>query len=105
MLLSGDWVYGTGQAITLPVEKYSDNNGNEIQVYQRRNGFRMAAYHRLDLSVTFTKVKKSYSRNWILSVYNVYNRRNPFYIYLGSEIIAPYKPVFRQVSLFPVLPL
>lgn len=104
VLLSADWVYGTGQAITLPVEKYVDDNGNEIQVYQRRNGFRMAAYHRLDLSATFTKVKKKYTRNWIISVYNLYNRRNPFYIYLGSEIEPPFKPVFRQVSLFPVLP-
>jgi hypothetical protein len=104
VLLSADWVYGTGQAITLPVEKYLDDNGNEIQVYQRRNGFRMAAYHRLDLSATFTKVKKRYTRNWIISVYNLYNRKNPFYIYLGSEMEPPFKPVFKQVSLFPVLP-
>lgn len=102
--LSADWVFGTGQAITLPVEKYIDNNGNEIQVYQKRNGFRMAPYHRLDVAITFTKVKKHHTRNWIFSIYNVYNRRNPFYIYLGSENAAPYKPVFKQVSLFPLLP-
>jgi hypothetical protein len=102
--LSADWVFGTGQAITLPVEKYIDNNGNEILVYQKRNGFRTAANHRLDFAVTFTKEKKRHTRNWIFSVYNVYNRRNPFYLYLGSEENPPYKPVFKQVSLFPILP-
>jgi hypothetical protein len=102
--LSADWVYGTGQAVTLPVEKYVDANGQEIQVYQKRNGFRMAPYHRLDVAATFTKVKKRYTRSWVISVYNVYNRANPFYIYLGKTSQPPYKPVFKQVSLFPVLP-
>ena len=64
----------------------------------------MASNHRLDLAVTFTKVKKKHTRNWIFSIYNVYNRRNPFYIYLGTEDLPPYKPVFKQVSLFPILP-
>lgn len=102
--LSAEWVFGTGQAITLPVEKYIDANGHEILVYQKRNGFRMAPYHRLDLAATFTKVKKKHTRNWIWSVYNVYNRHNPFYVYLGTTDTTPYRPVFKQVSLFPILP-
>jgi hypothetical protein len=102
--LSADWVFGTGQAITLPVEKYMDDNGNEIQVYQKRNGFRMANTHRLDVAATFTKVKKRYTRSWVISIYNVYNRQNPFYIYLGTTETPPYKPVFKQVSLFPIIP-
>jgi hypothetical protein len=102
--LSAEWVFGTGQAITLPVEKYIDNNGNEIKVYQTRNGFRMAPYHRLDVAATFTKVKKKHTRNWVFSVYNVYNRQNPFYVYLGTTDTYPSKPVFKQVSLFPLLP-
>ncbi len=102
--LSADWVFGTGQAITLPVEKYVDENGQEIQVYQTRNGFRMAPFHRMDIAATFTKVKKRYTRSWVISVYNVYNRQNPFYIYLGAKELAPYNPVFKQVSLFPILP-
>ncbi|MDB5192218.1 MAG: TonB-dependent receptor, partial [Segetibacter sp.] len=83
---------------------YMDADGREIEVYQKRNGFRMSPYHRLDVAATFTKVKKRYTRSWVISVYNLYNRANPFYIYLGSEEVAPYKPVFKQVSLFPILP-
>ena len=102
--LSADFVFGTGQAITLPVEKYVDNDGREIYIYQKRNGFRMAPSHRLDAAITFTKEKKKYTRSWIISVYNLYNHKNPFYIYLGGEYNFAYTPAFKQVSLFPILP-
>lgn len=102
--LSADWVYGTGQAISLPAEKYIDANGNQVQVYKERNGYRMPANHRLDVSISFNKqLRKSY-RSWIVSIYNVYNRQNPFYIYLGEKDGAPNTPVFKQASLFPILP-
>lgn len=102
--LSADFVFGTGQAITLPVEKYVDNDGREIYIYKKRNGFRMAPSHRLDAAITFTKEKKKYTRSWIISVYNLYNHKNPFYIYLGGEYNFAYTPAFKQVSLFPILP-
>ncbi len=103
--LSADWVYGSDQAITLPVEKYLDANGQEITVYKERNGYRMAPYHRLDIAATFTKVKKRYTRSWVVSIFNVYNRHNPFFIYLGTTLQGnSSQPVFKQVSLFPVLP-
>ncbi len=102
--LSADWVYGTGQAISLPTAKYIDANGNQVQVYSERNGYRMPANHRLDVSVSFSKQKKRHTRSWIFSMYNAYNRQNPFYIYLGTKDGAPNQPVFKQVSLFPVIP-
>lgn len=102
--LSGTWVYGTGQAITLPVERYVDADGNVIRLYKKRNGFRMPAYHRLDISATFSKVKKHGTRSWVISCFNAYNRKNPFYIYLGNKPNPPFEPAFKQVSLFPVLP-
>jgi hypothetical protein len=60
------WVYGTGAAVTLPqssyAQYYSDPSyygyGNGIEYYSGRNGYRMRAYHRLDLSYTTTKKKK-----------------------------------------------
>lgn len=102
--VSADWVYGTGQAISLPTEKYIDANGNEVLTYKERNGFRMPANHRMDISISFNKQKKKWSRSWIISVYNVYNRFNPFYIYLGEKNAPPFDPVFKQVSLFPIIP-
>jgi outer membrane receptor for ferrienterochelin and colicin len=101
--LSADWVFGTGQAITLPTEVYRGNNGEEVEVYEGRNGFRMHNYHRLDLGMKFIKKKKWGERAWVISVYNVYNRQNPFFIY-RSYSSSTNTPEFRQVSLFPIIP-
>ena len=102
--ISANFVFGTGQAITLPAERYVDEIGYEIYIIQKRNGFRMSAYHRLDAAITFLKEKKKHTRSWIISVYNLYNHKNPFYIYLGAENNFYSTPSFKQVSLFPILP-
>jgi len=62
----------------------------------------MAPYHRLDLSVEFHKQKRKYERTWVVSVYNAYNRPNPYFIYDGYDNEG--NRAFRQVSLFPVIP-
>jgi len=101
--LSASWVYGTGQAITLATEVYLDANGREVEVYDQRNGFRMAPFHHLDLGMKFSKKKRWGERAWVVSVYNVYNRKNPFFIYRDFDYMNN-KPVFKQVSLFPIIP-
>ncbi|HEU4717776.1 MAG TPA: TonB-dependent receptor, partial [Bacteroidia bacterium] len=106
------FVYGTGNAITLPVARYIIE-GQIVSDYGPRNSFRMAPYHRLDISVTYTcKPKKLFKRlpyqsNWNFSVYNVYNRHNPYFIYFdneGSIADGTLKVTAKQVSLFPILP-
>jgi hypothetical protein len=99
--LSAEWVYGTGNAITVPVSYYQGPNGNTVQVYSARNGFRMPAYHRGDISVKFIKQKKKWESAWVIGVYNIYNRRNPYFIYSDMETKGI---VFKQVSLFPIIP-
>jgi hypothetical protein len=101
--LSADWIFGTGQAVTLATEVYLDNNGNEVEVYEGRNGFRMRNFHHLDASMKFMKKKRWGERAWVISVYNVYNRQNPFFIYRDYDYNKN-KPVFKQVSLFPIIP-
>lgn len=101
--ISADFVFGTGQAITLPTEIYLGNNGRDIEVYEGRNSFRMRNYHRMDFAVKFFKEKKWGERAWVISVYNVYNRQNPFFIYRDFSINTS-KPSFNQVSLFPIIP-
>jgi hypothetical protein len=95
--LSAEWVYGTGNAITLPVAYYQGINGEEVTVYGSRNGYRMPSYHRGDVSIRFSKEKPRWSRSWILGAYNVYNRKNPFFIYQTNG-------TFKMVSLFPIIP-
>ena len=104
------WVYGTGVAVTLPESsypKYQDDpafyaHQQDIRYYDGRNGFRMRAYHRLDLSYTTTKKKKWGERSWVVGVYNVYSRRNPFFLDIQYDEERNKK--FVQYSLFPLIP-
>lgn len=107
------WVYGTGNAVTLPVSTYRAfvpggsnyyyyNGSDEINNYESRNGFREPAYHRLDLSVNFEKKLKYYTRTWTIAVYNAYNRKNPFMLQIEYNQYGEKK--LMQYSLFPVLP-
>ena len=117
--LSATWVYGTGNAITLPISTYQISelpsvyhtsgfdkywaNGTE---YTAQNAFRMRSYHRADIGVQVSKEKKRGIRTWEFSAYNAYNRKNPFYYFIGPEkqFDPNSKQVLKQVSLFPVLP-
>ncbi len=105
---STTFVYGTGEAITVPVGRYLVE-GKIVNQYGERNGFRMAPYHRLDLSAiySFKIFKGNYDSELAISVYNVYNRQNPFFIYYdvdGSVYKGNVDISAKQVSLFPVLP-
>ncbi|MEK6482067.1 TonB-dependent receptor [Catalinimonas sp. 4WD22] len=107
--LSFTWVFGTGNAISLPTAKYSgmprDNYYmNNIYYYGERNSYRMSAYHRLDASITFHKKTRWGERSWVFGVYNAYNRRNPFYLYIDESGEYGQEGQFKQVSLFPVIP-
>lgn len=103
------FVYGTGNAITLP-ERFYFINGVLTQEYSRLNQYRMNAYHRLDLSATYTpqpKKKRKVNSSWVFSVYNTYSRLNPYFIYFdqnGSLANGDLKVEAKQVSLFPIIP-
>ncbi|MDX1429811.1 MAG: TonB-dependent receptor, partial [Rhodothermales bacterium] len=112
------WVYGTGQAITLASGRYADGrlldvgyfDGSlslpELRQYGERGGYRMAAYHRLDIALNwhFGKVFFFDTGSSTLSIgaYNVYSRKNPFYLFTARG--ADGGRVYKQASLFPVLP-
>jgi hypothetical protein len=104
---SAVWVYGTGAAITLPVERYFIE-GNIVNEYSGRNEFRMPPYHRLDISATWNFKKRAhFEHSLVFSVFNVYNRQNPYFIYFdtkGSIQDGDLSVQAKQVSLFPILP-
>jgi hypothetical protein len=106
------WVYGTGNAITLPLARYgtpvyysNENDGyyiKELQSLGDKNAFRMRAYHRLDVSLEFRKKLRKHERTWVIGAFNAYNRPNPYYVYDGRDENG--NRAFRQISLFPVIP-
>jgi len=107
--LGGVFVYGTGNATSLPVRFYLVE-GVLTQEYSNINQYRLAPYHRLDLSATFTPIHKNKKRiksSWVFGIYNVYSRLNPYFIYYdqnGSAIDGSLSIEAKQVSLFPILP-
>jgi outer membrane receptor for ferrienterochelin and colicin len=104
------WVYGSGSAVTLPKSVYEKGyenpspgiRGEMYEYYGDRNSFRMRAYHRLDLSYTTTKKTKWGERSWSIGAYNLYNRRNPFFMDITGQ--SRRDPKFVQYSLFPIIP-
>ena len=113
LTVSATWVFGTGQAITLPVSSYDPIeiadfyfrdvvSEGDIEEIRGRNGFRMQPYHRLDLNIQHRKEKKWGERIWTVGVYNAYNRRNPFFI--DRDTFEDGTKQFVQYTLFPILP-
>lgn len=115
---SATWQYTSGLPITLPHTKYYtmylyDTQDEQlfyyfrrIYKYGKRNGDRMIAYHRLDLSARFSKKKKRGIRTWNISIYNVYNRLNAYYYFFS---IVPdgngnFSTKLKLMSLFPIIP-
>ena len=117
--LSARWTFGanftysTGRPTTLPTGKYEYQNYNP-DVISERNGYRLPAFHRLDLSATLNPKKnagRKWQGQWVFSVYNVYNRANPFTIYTrttknddGDVIGDGRTKEARMIYLFPILP-
>lgn len=126
--ISGTWVYGTGQALTMPLANYTANPrqvaepyrygglptafnyyfgyNRTVSEYGERNSFRAEAYHRLDLSLQFYKKKKHHEQTWEFSLYNAYSRRNPFFYQLSDvcSIGNTSRTVLKRYSVFPIIP-
>jgi CarboxypepD_reg-like domain/TonB dependent receptor/TonB-dependent Receptor Plug Domain len=107
--LSATFVYGSGNAATLP-QRFYIVNGILTQEYSRINEYRLPAYHRLDLSAILTpkkNEKRKWKSEWVFSIYNTYSRQNPYFIYFdqnGSALNGTLSIQAKQVSLFPIIP-
>lgn len=105
--ISTVFVLASGNTLTLPTGRYLIE-GRVVNDYGTRNNFRMPAYHRWDISATLRAGKKdSYSAWWVFSIYNLYNRQNPYYLYFdvsGNAEDYNLDIEAKKVSLFPILP-
>lgn len=114
--VSGSWMFMTGSAISLPVATYwtscwNGHPGNLFQwsdcyvdAYGERNGYRLGAHHRLDVSADY-HFSRDRNRSLSLGLYNAYNRRNPVFMYAKTESgYSNWMRRPRQFALFPVIP-
>lgn len=101
---SAAWVYYTGNAITYPSGKYQIN-GKDVMYYAERNGYRMPAYHRLDLGAT-CQLKKTakFQSELVFGLYNAYGRENAYMIEFRTNTKDPEKTTAYQYSLFTFVP-
>ena len=121
--VSAAFVFGTGDAVTLPVAEYQgtgfdgyggidrwinpDPYGDDVTVYGSRNGFRLPAYVRADLGITLYFRRGPRPHALALNVYNATNQKNPFLTLLDDEVDPDTGERERSlvgVALFPVLP-
>lgn len=107
--LGAVFIYGTGKLFT-PVRGFFFVEQSVNLFYGPRNSARLDDYHRLDLSATYTPKpdsKKRFKGSWTFSVYNTYNRKNPFFVNFdtttdfqtGTNTITGTK-----ITIFPLIP-
>ncbi|MCX6237990.1 MAG: TonB-dependent receptor, partial [Bacteroidia bacterium] len=102
--LSATWVYYTGNAITFPSGKYTID-GNVVNYYTSRNGYRMPAYHRLDLGATLLlKETRKFRSELNFGVFNAYGRKNAYSILFRTKESDPSKTEAVKLYLFSVIP-
>lgn len=122
LTLSGTWVYGTGNAVTLTLGSFPAIPHNQFEGFENAafpyfyyadlsdygpvNDFRMKAYHRLDLALQVHKKFSKHERTWEFGLYNAYSRHNPFFYYIQNEYFNndTYITKLKQVSIFPIVP-
>ncbi len=104
--VSATWVYASGTPVTFPTGRYEQGN-MIVPIYSERNGYRMPAYHRMDISITLKSKEKPNKRlksDLNLSVYNVYNRHNAWMINFSEDEDNPNTTVAELVYVFPIIP-
>jgi hypothetical protein len=107
------FTYSTGRPITIGSGKWEYGSYNP-DVITQRNGYRLPDFHRLDLSATLSPRKnigRRFKGTWVFSIYNVYNRKNPFTIYTrttqdkeGHVTGDGRQKEARLIYLFPIMP-
>ncbi|MEL7589509.1 MAG: TonB-dependent receptor [Prolixibacteraceae bacterium] len=104
--LSANWLYATGQPVTIPEQRY-EVRGNLVPYYSERNGARYDDYHRLDLSLVLkgrNRPKRQWTGEWVFSVYNAYCRKNTWMLSFRQDEDNPEKTYAEKTYLFPVIP-
>ncbi len=130
--LSLTWMYISGAKATVPTSQYqtpydilSELSGAAITFFSAttsylfgniafyndsRNNFQIRPFHKLDLAYRARKEKKHFIRTWEFGIYNVYGRRNPYYLFLGTREVfvgfnnVEYRPSLQEYSLLMWIP-
>ncbi|MCG6191416.1 TonB-dependent receptor [Maribellus maritimus] len=129
-ILSANFNYMSGARTTLPIFLYNQyyfgiaggytydlpHGGVPFYAQSEINEYKMKDFHTLSLSYLYKFRKRRWNGEWEFSVYNVYNRKNPYYYYLDYKYVfidnddsktgfsTVTKPALVYVSLFRMIP-
>ncbi|WP_241243807.1 TonB-dependent receptor [Flagellimonas beolgyonensis] len=98
-------VFQTGRPVTYPNGQYR-YEGLSIASYADRNSDRLPAYHRMDVSVNYKPRKyqnKRFKGEWVLSIYNLYHRKNAASISFGQNLETGANEATRT-AIFGIVP-
>jgi len=101
---SMNFTYGTGTPATYPTSKFVwQGFALPHNYFDERNGFRIPSYHRVDLAATLQQKKKIFGKGegeWVFSIYNVYNRRNAYSVYVRQNADNPEQTEAVRFAVF-----
>ena len=107
--VSAGWTFGSGNPITLAESQFLFPASSPffqpvvVLEFSERNGFRLPAYHRLDLGLSAVWRRPKAEHSVHLDLYNVYDRRNALHITLVQN---PETQLFetKQFTVLPFIP-
>lgn len=104
--ISANFVFQTGLAVTFPAGRFY-YQGVNAPIYTERNGYRIPAYHRLDIGVDYkfrSNPEKHFTHGLNISIYNVYYAKNAFSITFKEDEDHPGQTAAYKTYLFPIIP-
>jgi len=101
-----NWTYASGNPITFPSQVVVDLDGDGVitPIYNEKNNFRLPVYHRLDFAFNFYSKLKWARQKFSLGLYNTFNRKNTFFVDVGSDPLVQGAFERREFSILPVFP-
>ena len=105
--LAATFVYASGKPFTEPAGQYSvellDGRTNNYISVGAKNGSRLPAYHRLDVSAHYLHKVGKYDMDFGFSIFNLYNRRNIWYREYDFTEKPPLITEIRYLGMTPNL--
>lgn len=97
--IAAGWNYSTGRPFTMPTSLSPETEAAGRYYIPEMNNYRMPAFHRLDLNLDREYLtKRGKKHRFGISVYNAYNRVNPFYATPASD------GKLKVYGFFPIIP-
>ena len=104
--LNSTFKYTSGGFVTIPAGSYIYNRV-AFPYFTERNGYKLPAYHRLDIAFKYQSLKNANRRRktyWMFGVYNVYNRKNIYALFVRNDGYDFRNSSFQKMYLGGIIP-